>query len=107
MIIEGLPAPVLDALRFEKSNWAVGSVLDDPLLPMSARSSPADSWNITQTREGCEYRCIPDCRSNYLFCIVYQSEKFDSTPIPVSACILWPYAARSQPDGVRSRAFGP
>lgn len=66
IIIEGLPAPVLDALRFEKSNWAVGSVLDDPFYQCQHLAAQATPGTLLRTREGYEYRCIADSRRIYL-----------------------------------------
>ena len=97
--MEGLPAPVLDALRFEKSNWAVGSVLDDPFYqcpPEAAQATPGTLLRLEKDVNTAAY-LIPG--GTALSRIVYQSEKLDGTPVPVSAFILWPYTARSQPDG--------
>ena len=97
--MNSLPQPILKALEFEKTNWAKGSVLDDPFYKAPAespQSAPGSLLKVDKDVDTTPY-FIPG--GTALSRIVYQSERLDGSPVPVSAFVLWPYAARSQPDG--------
>lgn len=97
--MSGLPPPVLDALNFEKANWARGSVLDDPFYECPADSAQASPGTLLKVEEDVDTTAYLIPAGTALSRIVYQSEKLDGSPVPVSGYILWPYTARSQPDG--------
>ncbi|KAL9041867.1 MAG: hypothetical protein Q9180_000991 [Flavoplaca navasiana] len=97
--MEGLPAPVLDALKFERSNWASGSVLDDPFYECPHEAGQATPGTLLRLERDVNSTAYLIPGGTALSKIVYQSEKLDGTPVPVSGFILWPYSARSQTDG--------
>ena len=97
--MSGLPQPILDALAFEKAIRVKGSVLDDPFYqcpPDALHAAPGTLLKLEKDIDTTPY-LIP--AGTALSRFVYQSEKLNGSPVPVSAIILWPYAARSQPDG--------
>lgn len=103
--MSGLPQPVLDALEFEKSIRVKGSVLDDPLYHVPPELSQAAPGTLLKVEKDFETKPYLIPASTALSKIVYQSEKLDGTPVPVSGFILWPYAARSQQDGYQVVAW--
>lgn len=87
------------ALNFERSNWATGSVADDPFyhVPSNSSNAPPGSvlkieFNSTVT----QFALPPDTA---LSRILFMSETFNGSAVPASAYILWPYLPRTQPDG--------
>ncbi|KAL8848364.1 MAG: hypothetical protein Q9221_006613 [Calogaya cf. arnoldii] len=97
--MEGLPAPVLDASKFERSNWAAGSVLDDPFYECPHEAGQASPETLLRPQRDVNTTAYLIPGGTAMSRTVYQSEKLDSTPVPVSRFMLWPYAARSQIDG--------
>lgn len=97
--MSGLPQPVLDALKFEQSNWAKGSVLDDPFYKCPddvAQASPGTLLKVEKDVDTAPYMLPP---GTALSRIVYQSETLNGLGVPVSGFILWPYSPRSEVDG--------
>ncbi|KAK3169218.1 hypothetical protein OEA41_008601 [Lepraria neglecta] len=97
--MSGLPSPVLDALKFEKANWAKGSVLDDPFYKCPADFAQASPGTLLKVEKDVDTGPYLIPAGTALSRILYQSEKLDGSLVPVSGFILWPYTARSQPDG--------
>lgn len=86
-------------LAFERYLWANGSVTDEEFyrVPLNTSGAPAGSLLKLQLDANTSAYTLPP--STALSRILYQSKTLNGTTVPVSAYILWPYAARSQPDG--------
>ena len=88
------------ALNFERSNWATGSVDDDPFYrpPSNASGAPAGSLLRLQLfyPNISTYTLPPNTA---LSRFLYQTETLNGTLIPASAFILWPYSPRVETDG--------
>lgn len=98
-IMEGLPSGVVESLEFERSNWAHGSVVDDPFYdaPQEASDSPPGTLlKIDKDVDTTNYLIPPTAA---LSRFIYQSETLRGSKVPVSGYVLWPYSPRSQPDG--------
>ena len=97
--MDPLPAPLLNALKFEKSNWAQGSVLEHPSYrcPQEAANLPPGSLIKLEKNVDTTSYLIPSATA--MSRILYQSETLKGHLVPVSAFVLWPYSPRSQPDG--------
>lgn len=94
-----LPPPIIDALNFEKSLRVKGSVLDDPFYQCPLDSSQAAPGTLLKVEKDVDTKPYLIPAGTALSKFVYQSEKLNGSPVPVSSCILWPYAPRSQLDG--------
>lgn len=83
------------ATQFERTNWATGSVFDDPFytkLPTNATSAPAGSLlKVEAFTNTCNYTIAPTLA---LSRIIYQSKTLNGSLVPVSAYVLWPYLPR-------------
>lgn len=94
-----LPDEIVDALAFEASNWANGSVFDDPFYdaPLGTTDAvPGRLLKVEKDVETSKYLLPP---ATALSRIVYQSEDLNACQVPVSAFVLWPYSPKSQADG--------
>ena len=98
-IMEELPNDVKEILEFEKSNWARGSVVDDPFYnaPQEAMDSPPGTLLKIEKETDTTIYSLPSTSALSRF--VYQSETLKGSKVPVSAFVLWPYSPRSQQDG--------
>lgn len=80
------------ATRFEQTNWATGSVLQDSFytdLPANASSAPAGGvLKVEASTDVGNYTIAPTLA---LSRIVYQSKTLNGSLVPVSAYILWPF----------------
>lgn len=88
------------ATRFERTNFATGSVLTDPWytnLPANASSAPAGSLLKLEPFTNTAAYTVPP--SLALSRIIYQSKTLNGSLVPVSAVILWPYLPRGGGDG--------
>lgn len=97
--MDSLPALIVNALKFEKSNWAHGSVLEHPFYQCpreAANVSPGSLIKLEKDIDTSSYLLPP---ATALSRILYQSETLKGDPVPVSGLVLWPYSPRSQPDG--------
>ena len=97
--MERLPSGVTESLEFERSNWADGSVVDDPFYDApqnSLNSPPGTLLKIEKDTDTTKYLIPPTAA---LSRFVYQSETLKGSKVPVSGYVLWPYSPRSQPDG--------
>ena len=97
--MDEVPKDIRAILDFERSNWAHGSVVNDPFYdaPQEALDAPAGTLlKIDKNVDTAKYLLPPSCA---LSRFVYQSETLRGTKVPVSAFVLWPYSPRSQPDG--------
>ncbi len=100
-----IPQPVLDALEFEKNSRVKGSLLDDPFYQIPLEFSQAAPGTLLKVEKDIDTKSYVIPAGTALSKIVYQSEKLNGTPVPVSGFILWPYAARSHQDGYRVVAW--
>lgn len=84
---------------FERSNWATGSVYDDPLyttFPANASTSPPGTlFNLERTTNTTLYTLAPALA---LSRFTYQSENVNGSCVPTSSYILWPYMPRQFPN---------
>ena len=82
------------AVDFERSNWATGSILDDPFycLPENASSAaPGSILKIEQQTNVTKYTVAPNLAMSRF---MYMSETFNGTAVPTTAFVLWPWMAR-------------
>lgn len=89
----------MESLEFEKSNWANGSVVNDPFYdaPREALDSPPGTLlKIEKDTDTTKYLIPPTAALSRFVC---QSETLRGSKVPVSGYVLWPYSPRSQPDG--------
>lgn len=80
--------------RYERSQWAGGSVLDDGFYtaPANASSAPPGSiLKVEQVTNTTLYTLPPGLA---LSRFIYQSETINGSVVPVSAFVLWPYIPR-------------
>lgn len=94
-----LPSPVLDALNFEKHSRIKDSVLEDSFYQCPSDSSEAAPGTLLKVEKDVDTKPYLIPAGTALSRFVYQSEKLNGQPVPVSGFILWPYAARSHPEG--------
>lgn len=97
--MERIPRGVMESLEFEKSNWANGSVVNDPFYdaPREALDSPPGTLlKIEKDTDTTKYLIPPTAALSRFVC---QSETLRGSKVPVSGYVLWPYSPRSQPDG--------
>lgn len=80
------------AVRFEQTNWATGSVLNDSFytdLPANAKTAPAGTvFKVEEITPVGSYTIAPTLSLSRM---VYQSKSLQGNLVPVSAYILWPY----------------
>ncbi|KAM4054475.1 serine aminopeptidase, s33 domain-containing protein [Hirsutella rhossiliensis] len=81
------------AVRFERSNWAAGSVRSDPFYtaPDGQHAPPGAVLKVEPLTNTSRYTVAPALA---LSRIVYQSRALDGSAVPVSAFVLWPYLPR-------------
>ncbi|KAL8668859.1 MAG: hypothetical protein Q9168_006530 [Polycauliona sp. 1 TL-2023] len=99
MTMSGLPPPVLAALEYEKSLRVSSSVVDDPFYQCPSDSSEAPPGTLLKVQKEIDTKPYQLPGGIAMSKILYQSKNLNGSPVPVSCLILWPYAARSQPDG--------
>lgn len=97
--METLPAPVSEALQFERSNWSDGSVLDDAFYTVPADSAKAPAGTLLKVDKDVDTSKYLLPPATALSRFIYQSESLSGALVPVSALVLWPYSPRSQSDG--------
>lgn len=97
--MSGLPKAILDALEFERAIRVKGSVLDDPFYQCPSGSSQAAPGTLLKVEKNVDTTPYLIPVGTALSKFVYQSEKLNGAPVPVSGFILWPYATRSYQDG--------
>ena len=98
--MDHLPESLKEALAFEKSNQALGSVTEDPFYSApsqeDAKAAPGTLFKVEKDVDTSKF-LLPATTALSRF--VYQSETMSGVKTPVSAYILWPYSPRSQSDG--------
>ena len=94
------------AVRFERSNWATGSVHDDPLYAMPSNSShlpPGSLLKVEEYTNTSLYTLPPNVALSRL---LFQSETYNGSGVPASAYILWPWMPRRDPKTGRYAVVG-
>lgn len=85
------------ALNFERSNYAGGSVKDDPFYAVPSSFdplNPPEPGTILKVENHTNASLYTLAPSIAMSRIMYTSETLNGTSIPASAYILWPYTAR-------------
>ena len=88
---------IINAHEFEKSNRAHPSVTTDPFYTVpnnTENAHPGTLLKLEKQTDTSLYTLPPNISLSRL---MYQSQTSSGSPVPVSACILWPYIARSYP----------
>ena len=96
---EDLPAATKAAIEYQESIFAQGSVLQDEfynVLPERVDAAPGTLLKVEAATDTSRYDLPP---ATALSRILYQSKTLQGSAVPASACILWPYHPRVQPDG--------
>ncbi|KAL9057717.1 MAG: hypothetical protein Q9162_002191 [Coniocarpon cinnabarinum] len=85
------------AIEFERSNWATGSVKDDPLYTLPANASDAIPGTIlrVELKTNTTHYTVPPGIAMSRF--VYQSATLNGTAVPASAFVVWPWQPRAFP----------
>ena len=94
-IMGELPQPVVDALQFEKDNWADGPATGDPFYTVSPETADAPPGKLLKVEADVNTSRYLLPSSTAISRIVYQSETVNGSAVPVSAYILWPYSPRT------------
>ncbi len=87
------------SLDFEESQWATGSVLDDPfysVLPGSEDAAPGSLIKLEEEANSTLFTLPP---ATALSRFIFQSKTLNGSAVPVSGFILWPYSPRRLSDG--------
>ena len=87
------------ALSFERSNWANGSVHQEPFyqVPSNASHAPAGALLKVQIDANASAYTLPP--DTALSRIMFQTETLNGTLVPASAYVLWLYLPRQVTDG--------
>ena len=89
------------AIRFERTNWATGSVHADPFYTVPSNAGDAPSGSILKVEDYTDTTLYTLPPNVALSRIIYQSATYTSdhqnNPIPASAYILWPWQPRIDP----------
>lgn len=97
--MDALPQPILEALAFEKTNWAKGSVFEDAFYDCPAEAAHANPGSLLRVEKDINTSSYLLPPATALSRIIYQSETLSGLKVPVSAFILWPYSPNSRPEG--------
>lgn len=89
---------IANALEFERSNWATGSVASDEFYSNVPRSN-ASAGTLLKVQVNVNTSAYSLPPNTALSRIIFVSESLNGSKIPASAYVLWPYAPRSQEDG--------
>ena len=94
-----LPPPILEAINFEKSNEANGSVFEDEFYSVPSGTAEAATGTLLKVEEDLDTSkyLLPPATAMSRF--VYQTETLNGIKVPSSACVLWPYSPKSLDDG--------
>ena len=100
-----LPSSSQEALNFEPTQWAFGSVFNDSFYTVDANTSSAAPGSLLKLEKKTNTSAYSLPPATALSRFIYQSKTFSGELVPVSAFILWPYAARSAADGYQIIAW--
>jgi pimeloyl-ACP methyl ester carboxylesterase len=101
----GLPQSVIDALNYERTSWAHGSVKDDSFYSVpngTAHFSPGTLIKLQEDANSTAYTLPPNTAISRF---IYQSKNLNGDLVPVSGYILWPLSPRKQSDGYQVVAW--
>lgn len=90
---------IIDAVDFEKANYANGPAADDQFYDVpgtAVEAAPGSILKVEDETDTSKYLLPP---ATAMSRIMYQSESLNGSKVPASAYLLWPYSPRSQPDG--------
>ena len=88
------------AHNFEQSYKIYPSISDDPFYTAPANSSDTAAGTLLKVEKETNTSLYTLPPSLSLSRFMYQSKTSNGTVVPVSAFILWPYAARPHPGGI-------
>jgi pimeloyl-ACP methyl ester carboxylesterase len=94
-----LPDPTRASLEYEESQWATGSVLDDPFYTVPQGSEDAAPGTLIKVEKKVNTSLFTIPPATALSRFVFQSKTFNGSSVPVSGFVLWPYSPRRLPDG--------
>ena len=94
-----LPGNTEAALNYERSLLAHGSVTDDEFYKVPANQSNATPGTLLKVEEKTDTTLYSLPPTTALSRFMYQSANLQGDPVPTSAYVLWPYQARTLPDG--------
>ncbi|KAI4269859.1 MAG: hypothetical protein L6R38_007308 [Xanthoria sp. 2 TBL-2021] len=99
--MDAISTAAQDALRYEKTNWANGSVFEQEFYQVPAQADdnkepPGAPLKVEHETDTSKY-LLPPMTSMSRF--IYQSENLLGLPVPASAAILWPYSPKRHTDG--------
>ena len=100
-----LPEATWEALNFEQTQFANGSVYHDPFYTADVGTEskpPGTLFKVERDTDPSKYSLPP---GTALSRFTYQSKDLKGEPVPVSAYVLWPYSPRSLPDGYQVVAW--
>jgi pimeloyl-ACP methyl ester carboxylesterase len=100
-----LPSNIQAALDYERSNWADGSVKEDPFYTLSGGSANFPAGTLIKVQEDANSSNYTLPPNTAISRFVYQSKDLNDNLVPVSAYILCPFSPRSQSDGYQVVAW--
>ncbi|KAL8832880.1 MAG: hypothetical protein Q9170_004700 [Blastenia crenularia] len=92
--MDALPPAIQQALEYEKSNWANGSVFEDPFYKLTietANAPPGAPLKVEADTDTRKY-LLPPATAMSRF--IYMSQNFHGNAVPASAFVLWPYSPK-------------
>lgn len=85
------------AIRFERTNWAGGSVSNDPFYQPPAHISQLPPGSLLAKEEFTNTSLYTLPPNTALSRILFQSSTFNGSTVPASAYVLWPWMPREDP----------
>lgn len=86
------------AARFERTNWAGNSVLNDSFYDPPSNSSHLPPGSLLSVDYNTNTSLYTTPASIALSRILFQSETINGSSVPASAYVLWPYMPREDPN---------
>lgn len=96
---DSFPETTRMAIEFQKSQWATGSVYEDPFYVVpegTANEIPGTLLKVEAEVNTLKFSIPP---ATALSRIMFQSKSLNGSSVPVSGIILWPYLPRKLVDG--------
>ncbi|KAL8719742.1 MAG: hypothetical protein Q9225_003286 [Loekoesia sp. 1 TL-2023] len=94
-----LPPEALKAHNFERAYRAHSSVFEDPFYKVPPGSAEAPAGTLLKVEQETDPNLYNIPPNHAMSRFMYQSQKSDDSPVPVTAYILWPYTARPHREG--------
>ena len=97
--MSSLPPPIVEAIKFEKSNEANGSVLEDEFYCAPSGTTDVDAGTLLKIEEHLDTSkyLLPPATAMSRF--VYQTETLNGNTVLSSAFVFWPYSPQFLEDG--------